>query len=260
MKMENVGRIDFKQQRDFSSLLNATFAFLKQEFKPLVKLLIIKLAPLMLLIGIFTALSADNVNNNISSNPFALLSIYYVGQMITTLFFFLYLQSIVLHYIKHYNSDSVESREEYIKNNAMSRIFDLFKTNLLYGILVAISSVLFIIPGIYVFVIFSLAYVIKILSDGEIRVFKKSSDLIKNHWWETFGGLFVIFIVYYIISFVFALPGVLIYLTDLFTGASDMVVASTNNLILDIIMNIIASVGLLSVTLMYVFLSFNYYS
>lgn len=257
--MENFGRINFKQERDFSSLLNATFEFLKQEFKPLFKLLIIRLAPLMLLAGILSALSTDNITSN-NSNPFAIFSIYYFGQMIITFFLFLYMQSLVLHYIKHYNSNSMEPREEYVNSKAMSRVFDLFKTNLLYGILVAISSILFVIPGIYVFVIFSLVYVIKILNDEDTPVFKKSSDLIKDHWWETFFGLIVIVIVYYLISLVFALPSLIIYFTDLFTGASDTIVATTNNLVLDIIMNVIASIGFLSLSIMYIYLAFNYYS
>lgn len=258
--MENFRQINFKQERDFSSLLNTTFEFLKQEFKPLLRILLIRLAPFLILIGVFSALSMDNIANNMSSNPLAIFSFYYIAQMLLTLFAMVYLQSLTLHYIKHYNSDSMESREEYVKNNALSKVIELVGVNIGYGFLVGLATLLFIIPGIYVFVVFSLVYVITVLGDGEPGVFKKSSTLIKNHWWETFGGLIVVFIVYYIITLIFAIPNSMMFLFDAFTGAYDGTISTSNNIVLDIITSIIASFGLLSAIIMYIYLSFNYYS
>lgn len=264
MNMEESYIIDFKQERDFSSLLNATFAFLKQEFKPLMKLLLIRLAPFFILIGLFTALSMDNISSNIGSNPFAIFSLYYVGQMLTTLIMFIYLQSLVLHYIKHYNSDSTEPREEYVKNNAMSRVFELFGINLGYGFLAGVATLFLIIPGIYVFVIYSLVYVITILGDGESGVFSKSAELIKDHWWETFGGIVIIFIVHSIISNIFALPSTILFMTDGMTGFSQIlqgnVATSDSSLVLNILFSIIAAFGYLSGIIMYIYLSFHYYN
>lgn len=261
--MEEFGRIEFKQERDFSSLLNATFAFLKQEFKPLMKLLLIRLAPFIILIGVFAALSMDNLTNSSSSNPFAIFSLYTVGQMITTFIMIIYLQSLVLHYIKHYNSDSMEPREEYVKNNSMSRVFELFGINLGYGFLTTIATLFLVIPGIYVFVIYSLVYVITILGDGESGVFSKSAELIKGHWWETFGGIVIIFIIHIIISNIFALPSTILYMTDAMVGFSptlERVAATSNNLILDVLFSIIEAFGNLSGIIMYVYLSFHYYN
>lgn len=258
--MEDFGRVGFKQERDLSSLLNATFAFLRQEFKPLVKLLLIRLAPLIILIGVFAGLSMDHMSSNMSGNPLAMFSIYYIAQMIGTLILFIYLQSLVLHYIKHYNSDSMESREEYVKNNANSNLLVLLGVNLGYGFLTLVATLLFFFPGVYVFVIYSLAYVITILGDGQPGVFKKSSELIKNHWWETFAGMVIVFIIYTIISYIFIIPTTLLQLASGFTGLSAGNEPTSSNLVLDILFSIIASVGLLSATIMYIYLSFNYYN
>lgn len=261
--MEEFGRIEFKQERDFSSLLNATFAFLKQEFKPLMKLLLIRLAPFIILIGVFTALSMDNISNNIGSNPFAIFSLYYIGQMVTTFLMFIYMQSLVLHYIKHYNSDSMELREEYVKNNANKILMKLAGINIGYFFISAVGFMLLLIPGIYIFIVYSLVYVIAIIDEEDSGVFSKSSALIKGHWWETFGGIIVVTIVYSIISYVFALPSTFLYLSDGMTGFSQVLqgnVATSNNLVLDIILSIITSFGLLAVVILYIYLAFHYYN
>lgn len=259
--MENFDRIEFEKERDFSSLLNATFEFLKQEFKPLMKILLVRIAPFLVLIGIFSALSLDNLNNNLSSNPFAIFSIYYIAQMILTLFTVIYIQSLTLHYIKHYNSNSTEPVEEYLKKNAFSKIFNLLGVNIGFYFLVVVGTIFFVIPGIYLFVIYSLSIIITVLGNGNEGVFNKSSDLIKNHWWETFGGLIVIFIIYYILSLIISLPSSIFYFFNAFSGIeSGVAFQSSNNLILDIILNIITSFSLISAIIMYIYLSFNYYS
>ena len=77
--MENFEFINFARTRDFSQKINATFAFLKQNFKPLSKSLLIIAGPSVLIsvalmssvIGdIFTLSQAGSTNPEAISNLF----------------------------------------------------------------------------------------------------------------------------------------------------------------------------------------------
>ena len=82
-----------------------------------------------------------------------------------------------------------------------------FVLNLLIGIFVMLWSLLFIIPGIYMALAYSMAIWIFIYEDvSGTAAIKKSKELIKGHWWAVlwrFAGVYLLFYLIIIIPTIF---------------------------------------------------------
>jgi hypothetical protein len=71
---------------------------------------------------------------------------------------------------------------------ALKRFWAILAVTLLYGLAVMGGSIAFIAPGVWVFVVFSLAVPALMLENaGPIESMGRSFNLIKDHWWRTFG-------------------------------------------------------------------------
>jgi len=263
-------KINFKLERDFSGLMNATFAFVKAEFKPLFKILIIRFLPLILIIGVLTALSnyeqlasaqLTNSSNPFDNNLAQFSNIYFLLNLFFMIVFFTYLQCIVFLYIKHYNNKDEMLPNEYIKANLMNYIFPIVGINILVGILVGLGTLFLIIPGIYLYVATSLAASAFVMEDiGIYDAITRSVRLIKRYWWVSFAGLLVIGILYGLIGFVFNIPLYILLFISVFNGSALEDFLSSGSITIDIIINTFSTLGYFATSLMYIYLVLNYYN
>lgn len=224
--------INFKQERDFGDLFNATFSFLGQEFKKLGTAVLYFVVPFLLLAAIamtFYSVKAQEMQQTILAdpkNPFAVFSVMgalfgYVGvaillSMIASTMLF----GTVYGYIKLYvEKGSGGFTLADVWAQATKNFFRLFLGLVVTGIVFVIGFILCIIPGIYIGVALSIVFCIMIFEEmSYFDSFSRSMKLINKNWWFTFGVLIVMIIMLYILQVLISLPAMLFGLKSIFTN------------------------------------------
>jgi hypothetical protein len=207
--------IQFRKKREIGDIFTDSFEFLKQEYKPISKLIGVYVLPFLLLYGMVQVYLQKNVLNQFDfSNPDTLLE--NIGPMYLNMFLFslfgLFVQSLLIaafySYIEVYikkgkgNFDLSEITPHLFSNGllAIGASFVLF-------FLVMIGIILCIIPGIYFANTFSLVFFIVIFEKkGFGRAFSRSAMLVKTHWWNTFLINVVGIIIIWTVNMVISIP------------------------------------------------------
>lgn len=263
--MLNNKNIHFKQQRDLGDIINDTFRFIRENYKPLFHHIYKLVGPFFILliiaVGYYTYTVAGSPLEAITGRTGGfIISFSILG--VTLLLFYAALYGTVLHYIKSYVSNNGIVAEEEVRTGVREDFFNLILLSILSGILIIAGLMLFILPGIYLMVPLSMA--------GAILVFKKYSvtesisysfTLIKDHWWMTFLTLFVIWILVYIIGLVFQMPLIIYTVIKTFTMAQEGSLADpasfndwifiTLNIFSSVIQYLLSTISIIALALIY---------
>ncbi|HJQ46226.1 MAG TPA: hypothetical protein VJ870_07880 [Amycolatopsis sp.] len=87
------------------------------------------------------------------------------------------------------------------------RLLPLLGVTIVYAIVVTVASIFFLIPGIWVYVLFSLAAPALVLERSGIgESLRRSRLLVRGAWWRVFGVLLLTLIVQEIISVIIQIP------------------------------------------------------
>jgi hypothetical protein len=104
------------------------------------------------------------------------------------------------------------------------RFWSLLGASLLYTLAIVAGLILFVVPGIWLYVLFSLATSALILEGAKVgRSFGRSRELLDQAWWRTFGILLLASIIAGILAYIIGIPFNLITGT---TGLGTTVVPS----------------------------------
>src|SRR5688572_14042830 len=242
--MENFNFIEFHRTRDFSRKLNATFEFVRQNFKPLGKSILFIAGPPMfvasLVSGSFMSefMSFSMMGNNAEEmgNYFTSASFWL---QVVLMVVFLTVSSVMniatinnyllLYEKKRTNKIEVSEVWEYVRATFWMYFSTLFLFVILViaayivllipiGILGAISpflifvGVLFFMCGIiYFFFGAALVFIIRTYEKkGFFESIFRSFKLVKDKWWSTFGLITVLYLVAGVSSYIFLIPGYII--------------------------------------------------
>lgn len=219
-------KIEFVKPRDFGEIINDTFIFVRQNFKPLMKYFFILCGFFILASGATSLMNQLRLISSLehySSNSFAGdnpgFSFLNLGYFVNIFFAFLEYTAItvtVLCYIILYkqNGNKVPRTEEmwgYFKFYYLK----ILGSSFVLLILLVAGFVFCLIPGIYLYPIFALIPAIMIFENTSFGyAFNQSFRLIKDNWWLTFGALVIIFIVIYVASIVVAVPATILYISN----------------------------------------------
>jgi hypothetical protein len=87
------------------------------------------------------------------------------------------------------------------------RVGRLLGLSALYTLVVAVGGVLLIAPGVWLYVLFSLATSALVLEGTTVRrAFGRSRELVERAWWRTFGILLVASLIAGIVAYILELP------------------------------------------------------
>ncbi len=222
---ENFIKLD--KPRDFSDTISDAFTFLRDEFKPLVKTILIYVGPVILITGFFEAWYVQSIGNIISppvngdpmSSMFSVLaqkiSFQYILLSIGNTTSSILLVITVLSHMKLYKkfgSGNFESSDVWkeIKHN----FFVILSGYLIIGIVFALMVVILvafikILPAVSIILSMALLFAIIYFSvylslfsgvvvfeqKTVINAFKRSAYLVKNYWWFTLGVLFISYLI-----------------------------------------------------------------
>jgi hypothetical protein len=268
------GNVNFKEERDFGNTLNATFTFIKQEFKLLGKSIILYAGPFILIASLFSGwyqssmfggmkdLMKSNDILGFYANIFSwkyfvliLFSMLSNLMIVTTIFSY-----VILYTEKGKDGFTFEDVWEVIKDKFLT----IFGTSLLLFLIyvpIALVSIIFLeIPFIYiavaaVFVVFIKVYEGKSFGDS----FSRSFYLVKNNWWKTFGLIVVAYIIVSFASAIFTIPSAIISMVYMFNAISTKAAQGPSVLLM-----VFTTIGTFCATLLYsvihVAVVFQYYS
>jgi len=226
-------KINFKQERDFGELFNATFSFISQEFRRLATAILYFVVPLLLLSAIAMTVymaKAQEMTQSIvqgaKSDPFAIFSVMgslsgYIGiSILTSLLASSVLFSTVYGYIKLYNSKGSEGfslGDVWIQ--VTQHFLRIFLALIVMSIVITIGAVFCLLPGIYLAVALSIVLCIMMFEGKSFgESFGRSIKLINKSFWQTLGALFIVMVLVYILMIMVSVPSMLFGLKSLISN------------------------------------------
>lgn len=262
--------IQFKQKRELGEIINATFKFIRENYKILFKYFMSLVGPSFILLiaalsyYTYTVPASILQSMDFSSGDF-IIGFSVLG--LSLLIYYSYLYATIYHYIKSYMKHEGETDENEISEgvkNDFGRLVILF---LVAAILMFAGFVLFVIPGIYLFVPLSLVAAIMVFKQTNLTdTISYAFTLIKDNWWMTFITLIVAGLLVYIIGLVFQIPLIIYTLVKMMTmvqeGGSAADIASNSDWIL-IVLQVLASLiqyiltSITAIVIAFVYFSLN---
>jgi hypothetical protein len=211
-------KIELAKPRDFGEIISDTFAFVKQNFKPLLKYFFIFCGFFLLATGATDTLNQiqtlnrlNNFNPNSFDNrmgPFSTFTPTYFLTLFFLLVEYLSITIMTLSFMALYKQkgNEVPDTEEmwgYFK----FYFFRVAGSAFVVTILTTLACLLCLIPGIYLYPIMSLVFPIMIIENASFGyAFNQSFKLIKDNWWPTFGVLVVMVIILGVAAGILVLP------------------------------------------------------
>ncbi len=220
-------KITFYKVRSFSQKLNATVEFIRQNIKVLGKAILYILGPLAILNGLLFSQYINFMFGNMGAtdpinvqNPFAyIFSPSYIGFILLSTFSALLNFSVIFNFMKLYEKKFPEPiTVTEVLNASWRDLLPLFILGIITTIMMMAGFVVFVIPGIYLIIVLSLAIPALFFENkGIFESIGRSFKLIRGKWWSTFGLLFVASILMYAISMIFILPFYVLNLITMLT-------------------------------------------
>jgi hypothetical protein len=264
--MENFNAIEYHHTRDFSRKMNATFEFIRQNFKSLGKSILVIAGPPVLVasliiatfIGEFLGLTKAATMNSGDSEIFETYFMSVTFWLQIVLMFLLFLLSSIMsiatinNYIILYEEKGTNKIEVTdVWNRVRETFWMYFGTTLVFFLLAIAAYIVLVIPVailatvspaliflgmmamfctvVYLMVSVSLTYIVRAYEKkGFFDAIGRSFKLVRDKWWSTFGLIFVLYIVMMTISYIFLIPWyVAMVTTALHSTSTEMLDQST---------------------------------
>ncbi|TNF40580.1 MAG: hypothetical protein EP310_08635 [Bacteroidetes bacterium] len=209
--------IQFRKKREIGDIYTDSFQFIKQEHKPLSKLIAVYVLPFMVLYGFVQIYLQKNVISKIDFTDQETLFTN-IGPIYLNIFLFslfgLFVQSLLIAayytYIDAYvkkgkgNFDLADITPQLFSNGLLA-----IGASLVIFIVVIIGLILCIVPGIYFANSLSLAFIILIFEKkGLGNALMRSTSLVNTQWWSTFLINITGIILIWTAGFVMSIPAI----------------------------------------------------
>lgn len=225
-------KVEFKKLREFGEIVNDTFLFIKQNFKPLLKVFVYfcgffllagMIASVIQQLGMKKVMFGSNPGNPFSSYKFAeLFTFNYFLVILFSLASYAAITVSILSYIAAYmEKGKLAPTPEEVWLYFKYYFFRVFWSNFLVSFFLIFCFVLCLIPGVYVFPAMSLFSSIMVLENKNFSYsFNRSFKLLKDQWWVTAGAVLVIWVITYACMSLASLPAVALTMVGVFTQGS----------------------------------------
>lgn len=213
--------VDFRKERDFGSILNTTFVFIRQEFKPLLKAVMVYSGPFILLTAIATGYYQSDVfdmafffRNFQLSAFFERIFLNLALLLCASVLSYTMMVLTICSYIRLYIDNGKDGFElEDIGRLVARNFLKVFGCTILVFLMIGIGMIFCILPGVYLAVSVSLIYPVMIFGDkGFGNALSGSFSLTHSQWWWTLLLLLVVYLIVGIAAYVFTIPQVVLSL------------------------------------------------
>ncbi|MDR5589985.1 hypothetical protein [Christiangramia sp. SM2212] len=222
----NQDYIEFKKQRELGEIISITFKFLRENYKSGGKIFLKLVGPaFLLLIAAVTYYAWSTLGTSFLGTAGLNMSDFIISGGLLILAYLLYMTSmtgtiyhIILSYIN--NNGTIDTSE--VSAGLKHDFGKILLVSLISWALILAGTLLLVIPGIYVAIPLSLASAVLVFrNNGAIDSISDCFDLVKSNWWSTFGTLFCVGIIVYLISLVFQLPTIVYMMVKAFVSANE---------------------------------------
>lgn len=223
--------INLEKERDFTDVINTTFSFIKQEFKPLMKTVLLCVGLPIIIASSFAAIYSQNamanmfdaLQGNTIANPQSFTAIVFglVANLLMGIVV-MFLSGLVASYLAEYRD---KGHNGFVTSDVWRRFVSKLGTFILFSIvssiIIIVGFLLCLVPGIYLMVPLSLGISIIYLENTNLsQTFDRSFRLVKNNWWNTFGLILTVMIIISVLSALLSLPTMIIALVKGLTAST----------------------------------------
>ncbi|MDB5033468.1 MAG: hypothetical protein JWQ98_709 [Chlorobi bacterium] len=221
--METSEPLELFKSRDFGDQLGLTFTFIRENFRLLGKCVLFIAGPL-LLVSSFLFGSAINAGpyRSYGATGGAIGSVFLA--MLILVLAFSVMTTVINEFVALYaekGPDGFTLEEVWGETRR-----DVLKVSFTYfcgAIVIGLASMLFLIPGIYCFGIYTVVVTVQVYERCSIsESVSRSIKLVRGHWWLAFGIFVVPFIIAMVMRYFFEIPALLaVFAEGYFTGHGD---------------------------------------
>ncbi len=240
--MQNNVPVNFREVRDLGQIVNATFRFLKQEWRPLFRAIALLCVPFAVVGGFLAGGSMVGLQTaglQTNTDPFSVFNAMKTvmlgvlpGYLLLAVGYVL-LISLVHEYLRLYYSGQHRSTStgELIKQ-ALGQVGPYLGASIISWLLLVVGLMLFFFPFFYAWAVLSLAYAAHAMErTGGSGAITRSYNLVKGDFWPTLGLLLVIGIIQYLLMLVVQLPALILNVVVSFNSGLKML--DDNSTVLD---------------------------
>jgi hypothetical protein len=187
-------KIQFRKRRELGEIISDSFTFIKQEFKPLLQIIITYVLPFLVVYGVVQI----NIQKKIFasgdiSTPEALIAHLepYSSNLLLFSIFAVFVHALLIGAVYSYIEIYIEKGKgnfdlSEVKTNLFSNGQLAIGSGILYFIFAMFGLLLFVFPGLFFAVIFSLVAAVVIFEKKGIgHAFSNSWKLVRTQWWQT---------------------------------------------------------------------------
>ncbi|AKQ46714.1 hypothetical protein TH63_15540 [Rufibacter radiotolerans] len=250
--------IEFREERDLGQKINATFGFLRQNLKPLLRLMLVFVVPFALLAGIFSGIYQSRQlaevtgavrHDSLGAWSFAnsINSLHYWVSIFFSLVGVVLLMLTVYSYMIRYQDQDGQVETQEVWDDIKTHFISLLYSSIGLLVLVLLATLLLVLPGIYVSVALSMYALVMLREEVNLmEAVERCFHLIKGNWWASFGFLMLVLIIQGVIGFVASLPAIVVYVFRILHlpfpgGDSDLllIIASSFTTVLSLLLYVI---------------------
>ncbi len=210
-------KIELRKIRDFGEIFNDTFAFIKQEFKPLLRAFLLIGGFFILAAGILGGIYQDdslsgllkqfqsgsyNVEDRVEDPFQRIFSPIYFLLIFLSVLSWLVIRILLAVYMKLYVANGNESPTvDAVWKNTLPYLVSVFFYSIVIGILVIIGSVFCLLPGIWLLVVFAPINLVFVIEDASLgTAISRCFQIIKDNFWASFGVYIIAYLIYFVSS------------------------------------------------------------
>ena len=220
-------KVEFRKIREFSDTIGDTILFIKQNLKGLIKS-VFALCGIFIVAGIVSMVLQQiqmhdyrqmSIGRTYSSGLWGVFSWEYFVLIFMLMANYASMVVVILSYISLYiQKGNVAPNLEEIWSYFKHYFLRVLGSSIITTILFSIGSMLCLVPGIWLFPIFTIFYPIMVLENGGFgHSFNRSFSLIKGEWWVTFATLLITMIITMICYYIISAPAIVIQMIDTIT-------------------------------------------
>lgn len=219
--MQNNVPVNFREVRDLGQIVNATFVFLRQEWRPLFRAIATLCLPFAVVGGFLAGGSMAGLQTagvRADTDPFSALTTMkssllgaIPGYLLLVVGYVL-LISLVHEYLRLYQMGQHRSTStgELIKQ-ALGQVGPYLGASFISWLLLFVGLMLFFFPFFYAWTVLSLAYAAHAMErTGGSGAITRSYNLVKGDFWPMLGLLLVIGMIQYLLMYVVQLPALIV--------------------------------------------------
>ena len=205
--------LELRKVRDFGELINDSFVFLKQNWKPMFRAVALICGGLIFVSIVTGVIQQLRITSNFSTaeirqNPFSIYSwdtvVYWI---VMTLTYFSVSLASLSYICLYHDKGKVAPVPEEVWSYFKYFFFRVAGVQLMLSVLLIMGLVLCVFPGVYFWPVSALIMAVMVFENGGYGYsFRKGFSLIRGNWWSTFGAMFIMGVVIVVAAIALTLP------------------------------------------------------